>query len=86
MRENPYIGKAHFFIGHKPPRAMGTRAQQDRQAIDIVDAAWCDVDGRNAGVMIRPVVKVDSRSEESDNYWLYAGSEQDTTLCSPVKL
>ena len=54
---------------HVPPWATGTRAQQEQHAKDLVDAAWLDVGGRNAGVMNLPVVKVDPRSEENSNHW-----------------
>lgn len=67
----PYTGKAQSFMCHVPPWATGTRGQQEQHAIDIVNAAWLDVGGRNAGVMNLPVIKVDPRSEESPygNYW-----------------
>ena len=67
--KEPYIGKAQSFMHHVPPWAVGTCAEQEQQAIDVVDAAWFDVGGCNAGVMNLPIVKAESRSEENGNYW-----------------
>ena len=63
----PFVGKAQSFVRTVPPWAFGTEAQQQEQAIDIVDAKWFTHGSNNAGVTGLPVVSAASTSERNGN-------------------
>ena len=68
-RRLSYIGRAQLFMQVIPPWAIGTPAERQEQALDVVQAKWYTLKGYNPHVYGAPVYSSTTKHETQGNLW-----------------
>ena len=68
-RREPYIGRAQAFYTIVPPWAVGSQAEQQQEAMHIVDAKWYPVVGKNSNIYNAPIVQNKTKPEAQGDFW-----------------